>query len=491
MQRVVRRVSRTARRVLAPAVAVALALGACTPFTGSGTLSGRGTAARPVVAGNVPAAKLPIKNDGGTAFDQKVRNALADVEEFWRRAYPTVSGGTALRPLSGGVWSVETNRPQTGEQCMARSPKAANNNAFYCRLDDAFVYDRAGLVKTLTDELGPNFVPLVFAHEFGHLIQNRLGIDRASILLESQADCASGALMAAEAGVSPIKLATPHFAVDPANLDAVAIGMILLRDYSPHSAQDQGTHGNGFDRLSAFSDGFTNGVGVCYADEWAARRFTERGYSTAIDAQNEGNETLDAVLNAGPAAQGGGGLQPDLNRFWVAAFTRLNKTFQPVQIKQARTPPCASDQAVRFGYCPSDNTVYYERTFAEAVYNSVPVLAQGAGNEVTVSPNSPADFALGALFGYGWGLAVRSQLKVSIDGTAALLAASCYLGAYASDINDVTRSGFALSPQDMDEATVTVLKTVADPAVFGARNTSGFQRIGAFKKGYFGTLTAC
>ena len=477
------------RRPWAP-IAVVLVT-AITLLTGCAPVSGHGTAAAAPTAANVPAAQLPIKGDGRTSFDQLVRNSLADVEAFWRQAYPTVSGGQPLKPLTGGVWSVRTNGPNRAEECMARQPKAADNNAFYCRLDDAFAYDRTGLVASLARYLGRNFVPLVFAHEFGHLIQARLHIDRASILLESQADCASGAFMAAEAGVSPIKLATRHFSINPANLDAIATGMILLRDYSPHSAQDQGTHGNGFDRISAFSDGFSNGVKFCYSSDWAARKFTERGYLDAVDQAQGGNQTLAQVLNPAAGKAGGGGLEPDLNRFWTAAFTRMQKTFRPVQIKQAGAPPCATDPTVKFAYCKADNTVYYAQALAASVYNSVPVLAQNAAHHAEIRTNSPGDFALGALFAYGWGMAVRSQLGLPVDGTPALIAASCYVGAYASDVNAPGATGFTLSPQDMDEATVTVLKTVALPAIFGARNTSGFQRIAAFKNGYFNSLTAC
>lgn len=477
---------RWVRRGGALAVVAAIVVSGCTS-----EVAGHGHQSAAPVAPNVPAAKFPIKGDGGTAFDQSVRNSLSDIEEFWAQAYPSVSGGATLKPLSGGVWSITTGHPDTSEACMARSAMAANNNAFYCRLDDAFAYDRTGLVKVLAGQLGRDFVPLVFAHEFGHLIQERLGIDRASILLETQADCASGAFMAAEAGTSPIKLKTRHFTVNPANLDAVAVGMILLRDYTPHSAQDQGTHGNGFDRLSAFSDGFTNGVKFCYSPDWASRKVTERSYGSTTDELEGGNETLAQVLNPGTAKQGGGGLEPDLNRFWVAAFKRLNKTFAPVHVKEADHPPCSNDPAVEFAYCPSDNTVYYQQALAASVYNSMPVLAQTASGQVTVRPNSPGDFALGALFAYGWAMAARAQLTLPITGTAALIGASCYVGAYASDINDASKLGFSLSPQDMDEASITVLKNVALASTFGARNTSGFERIASFKKGYFGTLTAC
>lgn len=487
---------RSARRSRWVSAVRPLAIVACAAVTLTGcatsAVGGQGTFVAPAKAANVPASQLPIQGDGGTAFDMLTRNALADVEQFWKQAYPTVSGGAALIPLRGGVWSVTTGKPNSGEKCMQEVPKAADNNAFYCSLDDAFAYDRTGLVKTVTDKVGTNFAPLVFAHEFGHLIQNRLKIQRKSILLESQADCASGAFMAAEAGVGTVKLTNRHFIIDPKSLDEVAIGMILLRDYSPHSAEDRGSHGNGFDRLSAFSDGFDKGPKFCYSADWVNRKFTERTYSSEQDAATEGNETFDMVINAGPSAQGGGGLQPDLNRYWTSAFKRINKAFKAVLIKQATSPPCATDKRVRFGYCANDNTVYFDNTTAAQIYNGMPAIVRDPSTRLaTVKAGAPADFLLGAMFGYGWGVAVRSQLGLSIDGTPALLGASCYLGAYAQDVNNPTKSGFALSPQDMDEASVAVMQEADQPEAFGQRNTTAFERIGSFKKGYFGTLTAC
>jgi predicted metalloprotease len=483
----------TARRspvFTALAVCCLLVLAGCSTVT-----KGNGSPQREQLAPDVSASSLPIKDDGHTAFDQLVRNSLTDVQQFWTTAYPSLSGGAALKPLAGGIYSVETGKPDLNNACMKAQPKAADNNAFYCRLDDTFAYDRVGLVKIISDKLGENFVPLVFAHEFGHLIQNRLDkSEHASIYLESQADCASGAFMAAETGVGSVKLKNIHFGISPTNLDALMVGMILLRDYSPHSADDSGTHGDGFDRISAFADGFSNGVKYCYSDDWYARKFTERSYASDTDYKAGGNETLAQVTNPAPATStgGGGGLQPSLNAFWARAFKTINKTFKPVSIKQAASPPCGP-KGSQFNYCASDNTVYFSADFASSAYYSVPVLVQDPTTKiVSIKQNSAADYALGAMFAYGWGVAVRSQLGLSTSTAAGLIGASCYVGAYSKTINLATStSAFTLSPPDMDEATVAVLRIVGQDTALGDRNTTGFQRISAFKKGYFGSLTVC
>ncbi len=466
-------------RVLAIAVSAAMLLSGC------GAISGKGSAAAVTPAGPVPAAQFPIKGDGGTAFDQLVRNALTDVNEFWRKSFPSVSDGRTFRPLAGGVYSVETGKPNPAEACMQRQPKAADNNAFYCPLDDAFAYDRTGLVESVTKALGPEFAALVMAHETGHLIQNRLDIVRPSIFKESQADCASGAFMAAEAGAGKVAIANRHFAIDPKKLDTIAVGMILLRDSRPQDSTADGAHGNGFDRLSAFSDGFDKGVTYCYGKEWETRKYTERPYVTQSDYDQSGNQTLEQTLD--PSTN----LIADLNRFWTAAFKGINKVFKPVNVKEADAPPCAGNSGTKFAYCPGDNTVYYNPDAAAEAYNSVPALAVGSSNEVTIKQDAPGDFALGSMFAYTWGFAVRSQFGLSIDGEQALLSASCYVGAYAKDINVTTGRRFQLSPPDMDEATITVLRTASRPEYLGERNTTGFERINYFNRGYFGSLTAC
>jgi predicted metalloprotease len=485
-----RRTTRFSPVLTALGVCCLLVLAGCSTVT-----KGNGSPQREQLAPDASASSLPITDDGHTSFDQLVRNSLTDVEEFWNAAYPSLSGGAPLKPLAGGVFSVETGKPDLNNACMKAQPKAADNNAFYCRLDDTFAYDRVGLVKIITDKLGVNFAPLVFAHEFGHLIQNRLDkSDHASIYLETQADCASGAFMAAESGVGTVKLKNIHFGIDPTNLDALMVGMILLRDYSPHSATDSGTHGDGFDRISAFADGFSNGVKYCYSDDWYVRKFTERAYASDTDYKSGGNETLAQVTDPSPgttAGAGGGGLQPSLNAFWTRAFKTINKTFKPVTIKQAESPPCGP-KGSEFNYCPSDNTVYFSPDFASSAYYSVPVLVQDPATKiVSIKQNSAADYALGAMFAYGWGLAVRSQLGLSTTTAAGLVGASCYVGAYSKTINAADLKGFALSPPDMDEATVAVLRIVGQNTALGDRNTTGFQRISAFKKGYFGSLTAC
>ena len=114
--------------------------------------------------------------------------------------------------------------------------------------------------------------------------------------------------------------------------------------------------------------------------------------------------------------------------------------------------------------------------------------------DVKILTNQPGDYALGEMFAIAWGLAVRHQLfGESMDDGTALLAATCYSGAYAKSINIplTDQVPFALSPPDLDEATYAVMQSVPQDDAFGARGTTGTARVQQFVKGYNGGLSAC
>lgn len=444
-----------------------------------------------------PNSTLSVVGDSGGTFDQTVKNSLDDVFRFWRQAYPSVSGGKQMPALKGKLYSVDGAHPSAAakqNECISKAgANAIVDNAFYCELDDSIAWDRnpQHLVPALGAEYGPLLVAMVFAHEFGHAVQERLGLFNQNvpqIVHESQADCASGAFTA-----TVIQNQAPHIRATPADLDRALIGYLNVRDDTPADQKDI-SHGDGFDRIAAVADGFEHGVTECYKPDWAKRTFTERPFTDPRDQQNQGNEPFQQVIDPSPTKKdgsGGGGLQPDLNRFWAAAAKSINKPWTNVKIAQASHPKCG-DTSSEFGYCPDDNTVYFDVDFAKQAYDSMSVLnIDQQTADVTVEQNQPGDFALGTLFSYGWGLAVRHQLfNRSLDDAAALLAASCYSGAYARNIN-VPQGPFTLSPPDMDEATNAVLSLVGLDDAYGSRGTTGLDRVLSFVKGYNGGLSAC
>jgi hypothetical protein len=243
--------------------------------------------------------------------------------------------------------------------------------------------------------------------------------------------------------------------------------------------------------LSAVADGIDKGATYCYSSGYFdSRTFTERPFNDPADYAAGGNAPLSQILDL----SADNGFVQDLNRFWTGAAKSINKTFQPVKIAQAANPPC--EPSARFGYCPATNTVYFNAAFAQSVYNSLPgVDIDDSTGNVKLTDNQPADFSLGVLFSMGWGLAVRHQLfNRSLTDKAALLAAACYTGSYAKDINiEAPTHGqiIILSPADLDEASSSMLDQVDKPEAFGARGTTGLDRVQSFVTGYRDGLSGC
>jgi predicted metalloprotease len=375
------------------------------------------------------------------------------------------------------------------DACLRKDKMFIVDNAAYCELDDSILWDRSPdhLLPLLADKYGSALTALVFAHEYGHAIQKRVGLppNTPTIDAESQADCAAGAFVGAA-----MKGGAPHFNLTPIQVDSALVGFLQIRDSTPESPQDI-SHGNGFDRLGALQQGITRGVTYCFGDSYFTdRRFTERGYTDfGFDYQNSGNEPLSDLLK--PA----GGLIPDLNRFWTAAGKLVDHTFSAVRIVAADHPPCAASGTTQFAYCSDTNAVYYSTQFAKQAYFSLSALdVQQSTGDVSIDQNQPADFALGTMFAIAWGMAARHQFFGStIDDKDGLSAAICYAGAYAEDINvpsDATQK-FVLSPPDLDEATSAVLSLVELDTAFGARGTTGLERVTSFVTGYDKGLHSC
>jgi predicted metalloprotease len=451
---------------------------------------------------DAPNANLTVKGATTDHFDTEVKNALTDIMAFWRTAYPTISGGKALTPLKGGFYSVDGLQvAETGKapasaqdnQCVQQTLDFVVNNGAYCRLDDSISWDRAPthLFAKLADKYGDLMVALIFAHEFGHAISQRLGVFDTpgiqTINTESQADCAAGAWAA-----SALAGQDPHFRdVTPQKLDDAMEGFLNGRDNTPETP-DEVSHGNGFDRLSALADGIQNGVKYCYSPDYLKRTFTERPYSSAEEQEQGDNSPLSDVL----ATSADNVFVKDLNRFWTGKAETIKKTFKPVSIKQATSPPCQPKS--EFGYCPDDNTVYYNADFAKQAYYSLPAVAADGSEKsqnVKIVDNQPGDFALGVLFSIAWGMAVRHQLfGRSLDGQDALTAAVCYSGSYAKDVNvppDTPGKDITLSPADLDEAVSSMLDEVGRQQAFGNEGTTGLSRVQDFVKGYKGGLSVC
>ena len=73
------------------------------------------------------------------------------------------------------------------------------------------------------------------------------------------------------------------------DLDTALAGLLTLSDPSGVDGAQDGAHGNGFDRVSAFQDGFESGAEVCAGYESDPPAVTEAGYTSYEDQATGGN----------------------------------------------------------------------------------------------------------------------------------------------------------------------------------------------------------
>ena len=448
------------RLVLAALAAVTLVASCTSQIEGSGSQS-------QVRKGGD--TNFKIIGDEGTAYDELAKKAMVDTYAFWEQEYPELSGGEPFEELAGGVWSVDGADPSPEslkEGCLAKSPTVVQDNLMHCRLDDSVAYDRTSEFFTdLVDQTGEFTLAAVFAHEMGHAIQYRLQIKLPStVYSETQADCFAGAWIGWVLDGNG-----KNFRISGDELDTSLTGYIQLRDPDGSDADDQGAHGNGFDRIAALADGVQYGASFCVKD-WEMRPITERPYTDPADYDSGGDLPYDGDSQGGDTVTLG---PEDLEAFWADAFGRTGRDWNPVTAEKTSKPSCPSEKIKDIGFCPDDNTVQYKDGELRDAYEY-------------------GDFAAMTLLGIGWGLSVRDQLGRATDDGDALLAASCYQGAYAATRNVADApASLTLSPSDMDEGTIALLTLVGADSAYGERGTQGYERVQYFITGYFGGLSSC
>ena len=173
---------------------------------------------------------------------------IVDVDQFWSRALPG-QGWTYFSPDA----VIEYNRPiRTG--CGPANP--SETGPFYCRLDYS-IYLELG---TLSDELqyvGDMAIVTIVSHEWGHHIQNLLGVttdDYYSIQIELQADCYAGAYA---------RDADARGLLEQGDIDEALTSLSNAGDPIDTAWDDPLAHGTGEQRTASFLKGLRAGVQAC------------------------------------------------------------------------------------------------------------------------------------------------------------------------------------------------------------------------------------
>jgi predicted metalloprotease len=418
-------------------------------------------------ATRVPGQQSPSATEVDQAeVDKVVRSAIDDVERYWRETYPAVTGGRPFTPVKGYFpYSRSDPPPACGSEQGTYQP-----NAFYCPAGDFIAWDEEELIPTLYSRYGPLLVALVMAHEYGHAIQHRLGVEgMPTIVLEQQADCFAGSWVRdVTAGRSD---AFPK--AKPDQLDAAIAGMLSLRDQPGTSALSPQAHGNAFDRIRAFQEGYEQGARRCVTYRPGTIPITEVPFTDPADVRTGGNLPYAEAVEL---------LSQDLQSYWSQTFPQLSGggSWEPLRVVQydpAAPPACdgatrTSEEASGAAFsCPADGFVAFDRALGRRLHEQI------------------GDNAIGILLANLFARAVLERLNRPTTGKAAQLQIDCLSGSWThSLLSRGSQDTLQLSPGDLDEAVAALL-------VFGRagdnNGASSFERVAAYRKGVLGGIAAC
>lgn len=412
----------------------------------------------PAPPSSPPPAPVPLSPDGVAAA------ATGAMQEIWRGAFPAAFG----RPWSdiGTFAPVRTGYPGSPTPpCIERVAELVGQ-AFYCPTADAVVWDADTLLPDLHRRFGSAGVVVALAHEVGHAVQSRLGLDAAqagdpgrypAVLLETMADCYAGVVFArlAERPVDGL-------AADPDDRDAALLALVGFRDPLGVLPGNDSAHGNAFDRVSAFQDGYRDGATRCAAMSTENRAFTQRRFGSTADRARGGDLPLPVLLEA---------VEQDANQW----FGALSPGWRVPPVGGASCPAYepVSQGPVRF--CAADGVLSIDQDALAGLHREV------------------GDYAGATLLTSRYGIALLDALGADTEGPAAGAAALCLAGAYTGVLVEPD-GGFTLSPGDLDEA-VQVLLThdwaARDSAGGVDTAESGFDRVGRFRAGLLDGPDAC
>ena len=379
-------------------------------------------------------------------YDASIDATLADIQNFWTQAMPDVYGQPyeAIPADRIHPYSESNPPPNCDDGGTTTSPyQDVAGNAFYCSNGDFVAYDEQGLLPKLRDNFGEFAVGLVFAHELGHAVQARVGYQpSATVYMEQQADCFAGAWAQHVANSDDQNV---HLSKD--DLDNALAGLLTLSDPSGIDGGQDGAHGNGFDRVNAFQDGYEGGAKTCADYQNNPPAVTESAYASSQDQASDGNLPLDELLPT---------ITKSLDDYWTSQSSKV--TAPSVTAGNAATGDDSDGGVVTDSvtYQPSSNTVHYDATTLQDVHDKI------------------GDFGSGMLIASAWASSVEHQLGTSLGTNAARRGAECLAGAWTASLSS------SLSPGDLDEA-VTVLVAAAKGST--DRGTA-FDRVAAFRAGY-------
>ena len=234
-------------------------------------LSGVGTAGVTSVDNSQLAESCKTGKDANTRTDCALVADIESIEDYWRAELPTL----------GASYDHSPTRFFRGETSTGCGAADSGVGPFYCPADNKVYIDLSFFdqLHTRFEATGGTFVnAYVLAHEYGHHVQDLLGVESRinhtatgpssdSVRLELQADCYAGvwahsASHVPDSSGRPLITSISHSDIAAALDTAGRIGDDWIQTHLGSGQVDQNTftHGSSSQRARWFSTGYSSGT---------------------------------------------------------------------------------------------------------------------------------------------------------------------------------------------------------------------------------------
>ncbi len=422
--------------------------------------------AQTTVQGAAPAAEAettpkPSTQEENTARGSAsdLRAVLRDVEAFWTRELPNTFRRQYENVDPSRVIGAMSADDTAGVTCDGEEIGVIEENAFAAACDEGYliVWDAFGLTPRLSQKYGSVAPTIVLSHEWGHIAQYQARVRMANVYLEQQADCFAGAWFVGARD----RFADLH---DPSALDGALGALIDFRDSPGFDAGEPGTHGNGFDRVRAFQEGYERGVAFCARYEENPPTMTEVGFSTQAELDSGGNLAFDEAVTLAETA---------LNKSFAAAVNGF-PTLRVVELSGSAEVECDGKRLSARTLGAYTKRCGDDRVLVDA--DSLASLHRAVGDAATL-----------VMLALEWSSQAQETLGQTSDGgdSGAFLQQSCLSGAF---IADSTTTDITLSPGDLDEAVILFTQQARNGGLAAGES---FQAVASLRQGFEGGYRAC